>query len=389
MSVDDVRGGRVSRFWKHDLREARERVEFDPADFDAGDFTITRVSFDGESEVVETMSMAEAFGSSPMSESARVRTELWDWFTEALAYTLFTLPSDSRLIVANPVDDGSDRFVRFTEFDQFLLCETARTDDSERRNPKKRRGSVDMWGYGRWHEPEPEKGMDNWFRIVEWPGAYTEFQEVAAATVEAFRYVSSAEWPLELVTLAVDLTSDADLEIPLFRYEPVDPDALADLPVDGLAELLAVHRELLDLEQSDGARDHRLRAELARSYAENRSAEILVLGDEARWPSPRERTVDLIAQTGPTSLLVLDIILDVPAGEDVDAYLAVREFDEESTRQGSREYALGMLGADPDFAEVLPSRPALAEAVRAGTVGLDYHLMVIYDDGTFSACSFL
>lgn len=48
-----------------------------------------------------------------------------------------------------------------------------------------------------------------------------------------------------------------------------------------------------------------------------------------------------------------------------------------------------MLAADPDFAEVSKSRPALAAALRSGTAQLEYHLMVIRDDGSFSACSYL
>lgn len=245
----------MSRFWKHDLREARRRAAFDPNNFDPAGFTITKVSFDGEREVVETMSMAEAFsslGSTPMSESAAVRTELWDWFAEALAHTLFTMPSRSRLMFANLVDGETDRFVRFNKFDEFLLCETSTTYDSEQRNPKKRRGSVDMWDYGEWQEPEPKKGMDSWFRIVRWPAAYAEFQEVAEAVVEAFRYVSSAEWPQELVSVAVDAESDAELEIPLFDYEPIDPETMEALPADRLRQMLDVHREMLALQQSEG-----------------------------------------------------------------------------------------------------------------------------------------
>ncbi|MFB8008265.1 hypothetical protein [Nocardia sp. NPDC056000] len=382
----------MSRFWKHELREARDRAAFDATDFSAMNFTVTTVSFDGSDEVVETMSMADAFaslGSSPMSESAEVRTRMWDWFAEALAYTLFTLPPDSRLIFANLVDGETDRFVRFTRFDEFLLCETSTTYDSEQRNPKKRRGSVDMWSYGEWQEPDPKKGMDSWFRIIGWPGAYAEFEEVADAAVEAFRYVSSAEWPQELVSIAVDVKTDAELEIPLFEHDPVDAETMTSFPAERLEELLAIHEEMLDHQRSEGARAHRLRVGIAGSYARNQHAEVLVIGAEDDWPPTRERTLDVIAQTGPTSLLVMDVVLDVPAGEDVGAYLALREFDEVDTHQGSRPYLDGMLAADPDFAEVLRARPALAEAVRAGTVQLQYHLMVVCDDGSFSACSYL
>ncbi|MGV9409826.1 TY-Chap domain-containing protein [Nocardia sp. NPDC003693] len=380
----------MSKYWKHDLREARAQEAFDVSDFDPSQFTVTRTSFEDGRTVVETMSMEDLFsssGGSPMAETAGVRNELWEWFTDALAYTLFTLPANSRLMIGNVVGGETDRFARFLRFDEFLMCETALAADSAQSDPQRRRGSVDMWNFGEWAEPQPEEGMDNWFRMIPWPGAYAEFRAVAAATVEAFRFVSSAEWPQELACAAFDLETDADIETRLLDAEPVDGEIIANLPEERLRNLLGIHREIVEVVLAADAAGQNLRIEVARSRAEH--AEVLVLAEGDRWPAARERTLDLIAQTGPASLLAVDVVLDVPADADVSDHLVLREFGEDSAYQGSREYLDGMLAADPDFAAALETRPALAAAMRAGTVDIGYELIAVREDGDYSVYRYL
>ncbi|MFE6864918.1 hypothetical protein [Nocardia sp. NPDC057668] len=382
----------MSKYWKHDLREARAQEAFDISDFDPSQFTVTRTSFEDGRTVVETMSMEDLFasyGDSPMAETAEVRNELWEWFEEALAYTLFTLPANGRLMFGNLVGEETERFVLFTRFDQFLMCETALTDDSEQREPRLRRGTVDMWDFGEWQEPQPEQGMDSWFRIVEWPAEYSEFEDVAEAAVEAFRFVSAAEWPHEIVSVAVDVESDAEIENTLFNYDPITAETMSQLPVDQLRSLLGVHREMLEVILAADAAGQEVRIVFARTHAETRNAQVLVSGESGRWPAARERTLDVIAQTGPTSLLAIDVLLDVPAGTDVTDYLTLREFGDDSAYQGTREYLLGMLTAEPAFAAAVEVRPELAAAVRAGTVGLEYHLLAVTGDGDTTVYRYL
>lgn len=129
---------------------------------------------------------------------------LWEWFTEALAATLTTMPTNSRLTLTSGAWRLSARHAIFTMRADHLLAEIYDPlDVLLRLIPAKRNGVhgglVDMTSWGGWHPPKRWRGRQRWYKITPLPASLPEFQAVAEAVARAFRFVSLANVPHELI----------------------------------------------------------------------------------------------------------------------------------------------------------------------------------------------
>ncbi|MEU1208865.1 hypothetical protein [Nocardia sp. NPDC005825] len=170
---------------------------------------------------------------------------LWEWFTEALAATLTTMPTNSRLTLTSGPGRLSGRQVILTMRADHLLAETYEPLDALLRFIPAKHGGVhgglvDMTSWGGWLPPKRWRGRQRWYRITPLPASLPDLQTVAEVVARAFRFVSVANMPHELIAKSSRKHFDTRLLARLGQC----PDTVSE---QQLHELLELERRELDL----------------------------------------------------------------------------------------------------------------------------------------------
>ncbi|MFB8002671.1 hypothetical protein [Nocardia sp. NPDC056000] len=264
--------------------------------------------------------------------------ELWDSYTESLAWRLFTLPLGGRILLS----PGHGRNARFT-----------------------RDGGGLEWALF-------APGQDNLpSRRLPWPALFEDYRSFTAMTALAFRDIFGAELPFELTAQAWIEDSGEQLDtrgigFGEFADEPPGRDA------DDALDLMDWVRQLAEADREVRTHDHTIAMVCGVDVLKQQGVELLVGGDE-NWPV-REHTVDFIGLTD-DRLIVTDVFVNFegltaipPASIEVDGRMVDR---------GSPAYAHAMVNADPDFRRVLARRPELAQALNQDRLTIEYSILEI------------
>ncbi|WP_280265611.1 TY-Chap domain-containing protein [Nocardia wallacei] len=302
-----------------------------------------------------------------MSEA--VEDDVWAWFSTALAWTLFRLPVDAKLILSTT----GNRYVQFARHSDVLQCEVVSNDflDADHHIPSAVEARLRAQGW--------ERGsVYNWGRIVRWPAFFRDYELVADFVVSALREALGVWLPLVLIPRTWIDGSDRLPDIGMLHLGGFSEKGLRSAPPGRLRELVRLLESDVIGAQRFAASSQKMRGLYGRDYLKSRDIEILTCPDGAR--PMRDRTVDFIGVAGVDHLLVVDVILDVEDADnvDVDALpLEVRGIGGARAQQGSLPHVEAMVRADPDFQAALEQRPDLASALGRGAIRIDYHLMLI------------
>ncbi|WP_067569660.1 TY-Chap domain-containing protein [Nocardia acidivorans] len=292
------------------------------------------------------------------AEQLAAESEVWEWFSAALGWTLFALPVESYLVLSAP-DGLSAQFIRGSDS---LYCEVVadRPEDA---------AAARLRAQG-WDAPGPLT-PDNWRRELAWPARFSDYTEIAAQVVAVMRDVQGLWLPMELTARTWTDGSEVDPALKALELGRHSADNLRALASWALADLARRCRRTLDSEMRAALRGHEIRMFLARDLMASRDAEILAGGDDA-WPV-RDRTADCVGLVGPGHLLMVDVVLDVD--DPADLRLDCRIVDGLLVERGSDPFVRAMVHADPDLRAALADRPELAAALERDELWIEYKLI--------------
>lgn len=282
-------------------------------------------------------------------------SEIWEWFSAALGWTLFNLPVDSFLLL-NARGELSAQFARGSTA---LYCEVVAEVGEQAADT----ASARLRALG-WDTPDPDAPC-NWRLQLPWPARFSEYERVGAIVVAAMREIQELWLPLELTAETWTEGTDERADLGLLSLGNYALEELRAASPSVLADFARANRKLLEMDRAVAKSSNEIRTILGLDYLRGRNAEILT-GSNASWPV-RDRTVDFIGRLGENHLLVVDVILDV---EDLSGSLDFHCIDDRRVQRGTEPFVRAMVCADPD----LP--PALA----GDEVRIDYRLMVMDTD---------
>ncbi|MFE3190242.1 hypothetical protein ACFXHA_14615 [Nocardia sp. NPDC059240] len=304
-------------------------------------------------------------GSPKQMDPAALEAEAWDWFTAALAWTMFNL-SEGGAVVLTTDKHWCAQFVRNSGG---MQCEVPANGGGLQGEDQMSPDQEAFLAARGWREPEG----DNWVRELAWPAQFGGYEELAGHVVTVIRDVFGVWLPFEL---RAETIHDNRGELPDVRALGLKGYAAENFrtqPLSTWAELVALERRIIEADKNVARAPHQLRAIIGPDYLQQRGVEILTGGDEA-WPR-RDRTVDFIGLVGSDHLLVVDVVVDLDDPDHFDR--EVRAFDGRRVEQGSRAFVHGMVRVDPDLRQVLSNRPALASALTHDEVRIDYLVLAM------------
>ncbi|MFR9754087.1 TY-Chap domain-containing protein [Nocardia sp. 004] len=296
---------------------------------------------------------------------------VWDWFAAGLAWTLFTLPEESILTLA----DGDDT----SSFAQF-------------RKDCGLRAEVGTASYGGGSMPEhelvlaergwalPDEDNNNWYQDLDWPARYTDYEQLAESVALALRNVSGVWLPLGLQSETWNDGSDQEPDISEIAAYGLTAERLRTMEPATLYEFAEAGQRKLGQAKLMGLANHQVKTIVANSFLDSEGWELLVGGGDL-WPV-RDRTVDFIALAGPDRLVAIDVVIDVESFDDI-------EFDNrviagKRVERGTTIFVDAMVRADPDLTGALAARGELA-AFHEGRFRLDYKLLAMDSDHNVSS----
>ncbi|MFB8008692.1 hypothetical protein [Nocardia sp. NPDC056000] len=268
------------------------------------------------------------------AEQAAAESLVWEWFSAAVAWTLFTLPAESFLVLSAR-DEVSAGFFR---------------------------GSGHLHG-------ELADGQE---AVLPWPARFSDYERIAAQAVAAMRDVHELWLPMELTARAWTDGLGADPDLNLLGLGRHSVENLRALATVSLADFAARNRRTLESAMRVVQRDHRIRVQLARDFVASRNIEIIGGGDAA-LPG-RDRTADCIGLVGPDHLLMVDVLLGVRNTDDLR--LDSRVIGESRAERGTDSFARAMVRADPNLRATLETRPDLAAVLERDEVWIEYQFIV-------------
>ncbi|MGV9408961.1 TY-Chap domain-containing protein [Nocardia sp. NPDC003693] len=132
--------------------------------------------------------------------------EVWEWYSAALAWSLYTLPYREAMILSTPIG-----YVQFHRADDGVECEVS-SNEMLGEQRISRDGEAALAAQG-WASPQPEiRGASgNWAREIHAPAEFEEYEHVAALVVTALRNVLELPLPFEL-----------DVRTPFFDTDSTD-----------------------------------------------------------------------------------------------------------------------------------------------------------------------
>ncbi|MGW4242184.1 TY-Chap domain-containing protein [Nocardia sp. NPDC004722] len=296
-------------------------------------------------------------------DSANLEAEAWEWFSAALAWTLFTMPQESCVILS----DARHWCAQFMRGGDELLAETpSNTGLAQTIHSSADEALLAARG---WRAPEGQEL--NWSRRVTWPARFEEYERLAEQVVVVVRDVLRLWLPLQLQVETIPGLQRAQPDVSLLGANDFAADELRTLPRSMWASIVADRRESLQQVKSRARQAHLARAVLGLSYLKREDIDLLA-GSDVDWPG-RDRTVDFLGLMGPGHLLALDVALEV---EDLDnPPRELRRIDGRELERGARRFVSAMVGAD--LPNIVAQRPDVAENLALNGIRVDYLLIAV------------
>lgn len=119
--------------------------------------------------------------------------DAWKQLSTNLALTLTRMPADGFLILGA----AGNRFIRFRMMPRWLWCEITHNDQLADDQFRMTAESETILTEQGWYLP-PESVSDNWFKHVNWPSRYHEYQVVADECTTAIHEFLHVDSPTEL-----------------------------------------------------------------------------------------------------------------------------------------------------------------------------------------------